>query len=300
MLGWVYKMLEKRFYAVPPQAFTADGTVNGVITIAANACTLFKVKMRVILTATGLPPLELEVKEIDGNDNIQVGPFPNKLGAPGQNTGITARTNISAYTVALGATISADEQKRPAIDYSELMRAVYDEEPTVALRTVIVDECGDRINGTNPLPVAFDGTVSIGDVSIVEGGNTMVVNSDGSINVNIVSSSDTPGLVINYNEITSVVNGVESTIITVNSPPSGHRIEKIEVSGSNVGQYKVYINGIPILTKRTWWTQFNATFNFEDFTNGLVLTTGQVLTVTVIHDSPDLGTFEATVMTLTS
>ena len=139
--------------------------------------------MRVILTATGLPPLELEVKEIDGNDNIQVGPFPNKLGAPGQNTGITARTNISAYTVALGATIFADEQKRPAIDNIEIVRATYEEEPTVAVRSIMVDPCGNLVGPENPLPVAIDGTMSIGDVSIVECGNTLVVNPDGSINV---------------------------------------------------------------------------------------------------------------------
>jgi hypothetical protein len=177
-------MLEKRFYAVPPQLFTANGTNEGVVTIAGGAATLFKVGMKVYINATGLPTLYLQIKEIDSETNIQVGPIPGTLKTPGANTGITARSNISAYTVALGANISADEQKRPAIDYAEIMRAVYDEEPTVALRTVLVDELGDRYNPANPLPVAFDGTVEIGDVSIVEGGNTMIVNPDGSINVN--------------------------------------------------------------------------------------------------------------------
>ena len=159
-------MLEKRFYAVSPQAFTADGTVNGVITIAANACTLFKVKMRVILKATGLPNLELEIKEIDRNDNIQVGPFPNKLGVPGQNTGITARTDVSAYTVALGAVIFADEQKRPSIDNIEIVRATYEEEPTVAVRSIMVDPCGNLVGPNNPLPVSFEGGGLAADVNI--------------------------------------------------------------------------------------------------------------------------------------
>jgi hypothetical protein len=175
---------------------------------------------------------------------------------------------------------------------------MYEEEPTVAQRTVLVDECGDKINNSNPLPVAFDGTVSIGDVSIVEGGNTMVVNTDGSINVNIVSSSDTPGLIINYNEITSVAAGVETTIVTITAPPSGYRLQKIEVSGDNIGQYKVYMGSNVILTKRTWWTAFNATFNFEDFNNGLLLTSGQTVSITITHMSPNLGTFDATIMAL--
>jgi hypothetical protein len=293
-------MLEKRFYAVPPQAFTANGTTNGVITIAANACILFKVKQKVFLRANTLPDLELEIKEIDSEENIQVGPFAQKLGVPGQNTGITARTDISAYTLALGAVIFANEQKRPAIDNIEIVRATYQEEPTCAVRSIMVDDCGNTVNAENPLPVAFDGTISIGAVSIVEGGNTMDVNTDGSINVNIVNSvpASTPGLTILTNEISSVAAGVETTIIAITAPVDGYRVQKIEVSGDDIALFKVYANGVPILYKRSWWGNFNETFNFEMFTNGLLLTSGQTLRVTCLHMSPYLGTFEATVMTL--
>jgi len=287
-------MLEKRFRAVPPQSFTANGTPNGVVTIAGEACTLFKVKQRVIITASTLPPLNLEVKEIDSEGNIQVGPVPD--GKPGVNTSIDARTDVSAYTVVLGAAISANEQRRPSIDWAEAMRAMYEEEPTVAMRSVLVDECGDKINNTNPLPVAFDGTVSIGDVSIVEGGNTMTVNSDGSINVNIVSSSDTPGLIISHNEVTAVASGVETTLITLVSPSDTYRVEKIEVSGDNLAIFRVKLNGTTILDKRTWYANFNETFNFEAFNNGLLLSTGQILTVTVLHTRQFVGNFEVTVM----
>jgi hypothetical protein len=293
-------MLEKRFYAVPPQLFTANGTISGVITIAANACTLFKVKQKVWISANTLPKLLLEIKEIDSNENIQVGPIPGTLNVPGANTGISARTDISAYTVALGANIFADEQKRPAIDNIEIVRATYEEEPTVAVRSIMVDPCGNLVSADNPLPVAFDGDIQIGDVSIVEGGNTMDVNSDGSINVNVVNSivSSAPGLTILTNEITSVPAGFETTIITVTAPSDGYRIQKIEVSGDTIALFKVYVNASPILYKRTWWGEFNETFNFENFSSGLLLTSGQVLTVTCYQTSPFLGTFEATVMTL--
>lgn len=298
------KLLEKRFYAVPPQAFTADGTANGVITIAANACILFKVKQKVILTATGLPNLELEIKEIDSEDNIQVGPYAQKLDVnnnpniKGQNTGISARWDISAYTVTLNAAIMADEQKRPAIDNIEIVRATYQEEPTCAVRSIMVDDCGNTINSANPFPVEFDGTVTIGDVSIVEGGNTMVVNPDGSINVNIETSISTPGLLLYHNDITSVASTIETTIITVTAPSNGLRIEKIDVSGDNVALYRVYVNGVEIYTKRSWWCDFNVGFNFENFSNGYLLTSGQVLTVTCYHTSHFLGDFEATVLAL--
>jgi len=191
--------LEKRFYAVPPQSFTADGTTTGVVTIAGEACQLFKVGMHVLINATGLPTLKLQVKEIDGEGNVQVGPISGTLKTPGANTGITARSDISSYTVARTATISADEQRRPDIDWSEAMRAVYDEEPTVAQRSILVDECGDRINDTNPLPVAFSASFP-NVVEIADGGGSgdkMTVNPDGSINVNDNSQSATTPTIFN-------------------------------------------------------------------------------------------------------
>ena len=297
-LGQENKMLEKRFYAVPPQAFTADGTSSGVITIAANACSLFKVKQKVILTASTLPNITLEIKEIDNEHNIQVGPIAGTLGVVGNNTGISARTDISAYTVALGATIFADMQKRPSIDNIEIVRATYEEEPTVAVRSILVDECGNLVNDNNPLPVAFDGTISIGSVSIVDDGNTLVVNPDGSINVNVTESSSLSGLIISHNEISSVPAGVETTIITITAPVNGYRVEKVEVSGENVALFRVKVNGSTISDKRSWWTEFNETFNYEGFPNGLLLTSGQVLTVTCYHTRPYPGNFEATVMAL--
>jgi len=145
-------MLEKRFYAVPPQLFTADGTTSGVVTVAANACALFKVKQKIYLSASGLPDLQLEIKEIDSEENIQVGPIAGTLKVPGANTGISARTNISAYTVALGAAIFAVEQKRPAIDNIEIVRATYQEEPTCAVRSIMVDDCGSTFGSDNPFP----------------------------------------------------------------------------------------------------------------------------------------------------
>jgi hypothetical protein len=291
-------LLEKRFSAVPPQAFTADGTASGVITIAGNACGLFKVKQKVILTANTLSNITLEIKEIDSQDNIQVGPIAGTLNVPGQNTGISARTNISAYTVALGAAIFADEQKRPAIDNIEIVRATYSEEPACAVRGILVDDCGDTYNSGNPMPVAFDGTISIGDVSIVDNGNTLKVNTDGSINVNIETSVSSPSLLLFHNDISSVASGVETTIITVTAPGSGLRLEKIDASGENVALYRVYINGIEIYTMRSWWTAFNVSFNFENFDNGYLLTAGQVLTVTCYHTRPYVANFEATVLAL--
>ena len=284
-------MLEKRWPVVTPQAFTANGTANGVVTVPDT--TLFKVKQDVHISATSLPTLyKLEVKEVLDAHQMVIGP---------DGGAINLTTDLSAYTVALSANVFCPtEQKRPAINSDEYMRAVYEEEPTVALRVFQVDELGNDYNADNPFPVAFDGTISVGNVSIVEGGNTVTVNPDGSINVNIVNSTPTatPGLTILHNEISSVASGVEATIVTLTGTTLGRRVEKIEVSGDNTAIFRVKINGTTISNKRSWWCDFNQTFNFESFVNGLLLTSGQTLTVTALHNRPFVGAFEATVMYL--
>lgn len=136
-------MLEKRFPAVLPQSFTSDGTVYGIITIADTR--VFKVKQVVQLTANTLPNLDnIEVKQVIDKTHLMVGP---------KGGSIIAYTDVSAYTVAKSAAISANIQDRPSIamDYHE--RANYEEEPTVADRVILVDELGDKYNDDNPLPV---------------------------------------------------------------------------------------------------------------------------------------------------
>lgn len=305
-------MYEKKFKAVPPQAFTANGTSLGSLAIA--DASLFKVKQQVIIKATSLPDLYVEIKRIEA-----ASPHLIYVGDPKKS--IDDRTNISAYTVALGATIELPEdQKRPIITADDHERAVYEEEPTVAKRVVIVDKWGNKIDETNPLAVAatFDGDVQVGSVRITacdndpvmgdihssvriagpDCDNEMIVNTDGSINVNIVNSPDDPGLVITHNEISSVVSGVETTILTLVSPPGDYRIAKIDVSGDNVAHYRVKINGSTINNKRSYWCDFNQTFVFEGNDAILKIPAGDTLTVTVIHNRPNVGSFEATVFAI--
>ena len=140
-------MLEKRFAAVPAQSLIADGTVDGIITIANTR--LFKVKQEVYLSATALPNLDkIEVKRVLSANQLMVGPKGGSIRTP---------IDVSAYTLAAGATIAANEQDRPAIgaDYTE--RATYEEEPVVARRVILVDEFGNKYNASNPLPVEGGG-----------------------------------------------------------------------------------------------------------------------------------------------
>ena len=167
-------------------------------------------------------------------------------------------------------------------------------------------------DGTDELAINSDGSINVitrltacdnypneGDIHssirISDCTNDLDINADGSINVNIVTISSNPGLVITHSEITAVAASVETTILTIVAS-SSYRVKKIEVSGENVALFRVKVNGGIISNKRSWWTEFNQTFDFENFENGLLLSIGDILTVTVFHTRPMLANFEATVM----
>jgi hypothetical protein len=147
-------MLEKRLAAVSPQSFIINGGSEGSVTV--NDTSLFKVKQEVIISATSLSNLDqIEVKRIVSPNVMYVGP---------KGGNIDSRIDVSAYTVALSAAIFANEQKRPSIPFEEFTRAVYEEEPVVAQRSVLVDKNGNKYDNSNPFPV--NASVSIGDVHV--------------------------------------------------------------------------------------------------------------------------------------
>lgn len=126
--------MEKRWAAVPQQAFVSDGTSGGAIGLTSAAG--LKVKQKVTIKADGEPDLNLEIKRIPSETQVIVGPFGS----------IDLKQDLSAYTVAKNATISAPLQPRPSIEQKEYERATYDEEPTVAKRSVLVDRFGNYVN----------------------------------------------------------------------------------------------------------------------------------------------------------
>jgi hypothetical protein len=185
-------MYEKRLPAVSIRAFTSDGgTLGRILTTQAQD---FKVKQQVILNSNTAGQSRLEVKRVESATVLYVGPI---------STPITARSDISNYLVADSASIQADEQPRPTIPEQEIERLTYEEEPTVARRTVLVDALGNKYSDTNPLPVQVDGDINVGDINVRlshldnvpnpgdiadsvrvgDGTDLLGINADGSINV---------------------------------------------------------------------------------------------------------------------
>lgn len=152
----VPRITEKRYYAIPPQSFTADGTVDGVVTILNTYS--FKVGQLVILKSN-TQNLKVKIQKVISETQLIVINID-------QAVTTKSKLDISMFLVADTATIELLEDKRPVIDLHEIQRQVYEEEPTVALRSHSVDWLGRPYDKTNPLPVQLsDGSINIGTVN---------------------------------------------------------------------------------------------------------------------------------------
>ena len=287
--------LEKSWAAVR-QGFTADGTSLGVVQVA-DATGYFN-KMQVLLTSNTQENLSLEVKVVIGPNSVIVGPV---------GTGINKIQDVSAFRVADNAIISAAKQIIPAGPTpDEIIKAVYQRDPTVAIRTIMVDTFGDQYDSNNPLPVAFSASFP-NVVKIADGGgsgNEVKVNADGSINV--VTATGTGAVeVVNsvFNAITNVASNVSTLVATYTVPliVTNSYLQRVEISGDNIATYDIQINGVVSARKRTYWGGgLNAVSSFitDEPSRGLILQPNDVVTVFVIHQRPYVGAFEARIQSL--
>lgn len=187
------------------------------------------------------------------------------------------------------------------LDYSQCIQGSYDE-PNGRLRVDAAITAPLDVNGE----VLVDVRAGDGDSVLIYGttnGQTtgtpqvLKVNPDGSINVN----TDTPtSKTVNsvFNAISLVPNSILTTILSY-TVPSGMTdyLSLIEVSGDNMAQFEVYINGTLSARQRTSLTEYNSQFNFSlDSEIGLPLTSGTLLQVMVIQNRPDVGNYEARIL----
>ncbi|CAK0741503.1 hypothetical protein CCP1ISM_130010 [Azospirillaceae bacterium] len=223
---------ERTWSAVSPQAFTSNGTQFGVITVADTIG--FKTKQSAYLTSDTKPKLAVQVKRVLSKTQLVVGTINNA------QIGSWPPLDISAYTVADSAAIGAEQQEKNKIQRDDIEIATYESDPTVAKRTILVDNYGNFYNVGNPIPVQLsDGSINIGTVNaelevflsakdndpdigdihdsvrIGDGTNELVVNPDGSINT--VPSAGGPNTDVNVhdgsgNAITSTGDALDINI----------------------------------------------------------------------------------------
>jgi hypothetical protein len=285
---------ERTLSPVSPILFTANGGTEGQITLV-TTLGLF-VKQQVLLNATGLPQLNVQVKRVLSDTQILVG-FPA--------FNINHRIDVSAYTVVLGANLSAVEQPKSVLPMEERIQASYIQEPSNSWRVTPVDSFGNSINSTNPLPVEFEGSISIGTVGIIgpaPSDNQLIVNADGSINV-IVENVPSPNstVISTYNEVVMIASGATVTIVSYTVPVGMQAVlQRCPVSGENVARYDLMINSI---TQDTLRTMFGGDLTqMFDFTSGndsgLLLAAGDIVSIQVYNNRPTIASFEARIQVL--
>ena len=280
---------ERKWAAVPPQAFTVNGGQFGLVTVASTAG--FRVKQSAYLKNNSDQNLSVQVKVVLSSTTLIVGYPDNQIAN-------WKPINLSSWTVASGASIGAEWQNKNNISVEDINKAVYEADPVVAIRTLGVDQFGNPWSLTNPLPVAFDGDISIGVVEVKgTNGNFIEPNMDGSINVNVVSVPVAGNVVINqYGEANSVASGITTNVVQYVTPAGLTQaiLQRISVSGENIAKWTVFINGTQIDTRRTFWgSSLSEYFEFTTGgSDGVMLSPGDIVTVKVLHTRPYVGDFE--------
>jgi hypothetical protein len=288
--------MEKKWSEVPPQTLTANGTTLGVVVIADTVG--FYIKQVACLTNSSGPSsnLPVQIKRILNTTTMIVGLVDNKIAS-------FAALDISAYTTAAGSQIGAQSQNKNSIPDGDHYLAIYEGDQINADRVIGVDQYGRFYNKNNPLPVGFDGTISIGEVEVVgSNGNIIEPNPDGSINVNIVSTPSPGNTVINqYSEANSVGSGITTLVLQYTVPlvDTNAVLQRISVAGENIAKWTVFWNATQIDTRRTFYGNLNEYFEFTTGgSDGFVLQPGDTIKVYVLHMKPYVADFEARIQVL--
>lgn len=301
--------IERRLKAVGPLALTLNGGANGLVTVSDTKG--FRVKAQVILEGTSLPNVTLEIKRVLSKTQFYVGTKGD----------IKQREDISLYTLAANSTVHQIEQDRPGIPLEQHERAVYEEEPVQAKRVILVDGYGEFYDTENPLQVQLsDGDINIGTVNaevevqlshkdnypdlgdvadsvrIGDGDDELAINDDGSINVNIVQSTNSTENILNtYDEVQSVVSGIETVLVSITlTSGKTYQFQRVQFSGEQIALYKVYINNVAVASSRTHHgSGLSGAIEFVGAgQEGLPVVAGDVIELRALHNRPGTGDFE--------
>lgn len=143
-----------------PRVIASPISINGVLITVPNTYNL-RAKQQVQLQQIGVQPYPCEIVTVFNETEIQVKSIQRSEDRRPLSE-IDFKKAIAIYD---GGTLVALEQKRNILTGDIVNRAVYAEEPTMALRTHSVDYWGRPFTTENPLPVQLsDGSINIGTV----------------------------------------------------------------------------------------------------------------------------------------
>lgn len=306
-----------------PISLTTNGGQDGLITV--SDISGLKVKQHVVLSSDTQPDLKLQIKRIHSLTSLTVGPIRDRTYPAKPKDNLKSKADISAYLVSDNATIRAAEQPKAVPTPEDIIRAVYDQEPALAIRTIDVDRAGNPWGTNNPFPVQLsDGSINIGTVNgelevqlthldndpdagdvhdsvrIGDGVEELLINPDGSINVSQVLSNTSVKIESTYNEITAIPTDTTTTLVSYTAPIGKISfLHRIFVSGNNIAQYTVKLNGNIIDKCKTYLgSSLNTIFDFSDGTRGKPLQVGDIVLIEVEHSRSFLGEFNGRIQSI--
>src|SRR5271165_3913296 len=129
---------EKSWANVPPIPLTVDGSSLGVIQVADTAG--FKVKgLANLANNTGLT-MVVQVNQVISPTTMIVGKPGSSPSAIQGGLASGSIVDVSAFTVATSSTIGFAMQPKNKIKPDDIEQAVYESDPAVAIRNVLVDQ----------------------------------------------------------------------------------------------------------------------------------------------------------------
>lgn len=157
---------------------------------------------------------------------------------------------------------------------------------------------------TNELRVAASVTTSVADLDISidaeagdniaitdpSGTNYLLPNADGSLNVVVTDSGLTTKNF--FSEVDNVASGITVEVFSYTAAANTNLLS-VDIAGTNVGTYLLYIGGVLAAKKYTYFTSLNGRFEFGA---GLPVQAGAVISVEAFHARPDPGSFNVNVL----
>jgi hypothetical protein len=135
--------VERIWLSTGKRYLISDGSLMGKITLSINDAKAFRVKMRVTLTSDALQPRRYVINRIEKNILY--------LGL--DNSNINSRASTADFLLADNAYIENEpEQDKPKLHQDAIHQIEHEHEPVNGKRTILVDEAGEFVNETNPLP----------------------------------------------------------------------------------------------------------------------------------------------------
>ena len=191
-----------------PVFFTAPGGEDGLITVSSVEC--FKVKQQVVIEAVGQPVLRAEIKRVISSTQLLVGPTNQQRGG---SRSLKTRIDVSLYTNVNLATIRAEEQPKAVPTPEDIIKASYEQEPTLAIRSFLVDKIGRGYTTSNPFPV--------------------VVSNPQSSNNSVI-----------YTEYSTITDTTETIVATFTALSNNTNIKRLLGDAHTFGIWKIYKDSV--------------------------------------------------------